>query len=159
MDKEITLRKASIEDTHIVFNLILDLAEYEKSLDKVITTPENLKDYLFVDNAIFEVVLAEINHRAVGFALFFQNFSTVLGRPGIFIEALFVKAEYQRKGIGRQLMAYIANYAHKQDFLRIEWAVFEWNTSAIQFYEKIGGQLNHALKIFRLPKENIATLI
>ena len=159
MDKEITLRKASIKDTQTVFNLILELAEHEKSPNKVIATPDNLKDYLFVDNAIFEVVLAEMNHHAVGFALFFQNFSTVLGRPGIFIEALFVKAEYQRKGIGRQLMAYIANYANKRDFLRVEWAVFEWNTSAIEFYEKIGGQLNQTLKIFRLPKENIATLI
>lgn len=159
MNKEITLRKASAKDAQIVFNLILELAEYEKSLDKVIATPEGLINHLFNDHSPFEVVIAQINDITVGFALFFQNFSTVLGRPGIFIEALFVKTEHRKKGIGRKLLSYIANYAQLRNFIRMEWAVFDWNASAIEFYQKIGGQLNHELKIFRLPKENFSLLL
>jgi len=114
------------------------LAEYEKLTHEVVATEELLRETLFGDRPVAEVILGHFDGEPVGFALFFHNYSTFLGRPGIYLEDLFVKPEMRRKGFGRIMLSYVARLAKERRCGRLEWSVLDWNEPALKFYKSIG---------------------
>lgn len=145
-----TIRKAEANDTPLVLDFIRQLAIYEKMIDEVVATEETIKESLFGEIRFAHVVIGEINSQPVGFALFFTNFSTFVGRPGIFLEDLFVLPEHRGKGFGRTLLAFLAKLAVDNGFGRVEWAVLDWNEPAIKVYKGIGARSMDEWKVFRL---------
>ena len=142
-----------------IAELIRGLAEYEKLAHEVVMTEELLSANLFGERAYAETVLAEEpGGRAVGFALFFHNFSTFLGRPGIYLEDLFVLPSERGKGIGRALLAHLARLAVERGCGRLEWSVLDWNRPAIGFYESLGARPNSEWTVYRLTGEALARL-
>jgi GNAT superfamily N-acetyltransferase len=153
-----TIRAASVADTPIILQLIRDLATYERAPNDVTATEDQLKGVLFGDNPLAEVLIAREGDEPIGFAVFFHNFSTWLGRPGLYLEDLFVKPEKRGKGYGRALLVHLAGIARDRGCGRMEWAVLDWNDSAIQFYRKLGAKPLDEWTVFRLTGEEIATL-
>ncbi|MCR3954676.1 MAG: GNAT family N-acetyltransferase [Gudongella sp.] len=135
--EDVTLRLAKEEDLSLILRFIKELADYEKLLHEVIATEEILRESLFVRKAA-EVVIAEYKDEPVGFALFFHNFSTFLGRPGLYLEDLYVRPEMRGKGIGKLLLSYLAKLALDRGCGRFEWWCLDWNKSSIDFYKSIG---------------------
>ena len=152
------IRPAHAEDVSIILELIRDLATYERAPDEVIATEEQLLDVLFGKRPTAEVLLAFEGNSPVGFALFFHNFSTWLGRPGLYLEDLFVKPEKRGKGYGRALLVELAKIALDRGCGRMEWAVLDWNESAIKFYRALGAKPMDEWTGFRLTQEEIAKL-
>lgn len=153
MTNNLIIRFAEKSDTPIIFSLIKQLAEYEKLSDKVITTEERIKQSIFGNNQFIEVLIAEFEGKAVGYALFFKNYSTFLGKAGIYLEDLFVLPDYRGKGIGKSLLKKIISIAKQRDYGRVEWSVLDWNVSAIEIYKKIGAEPLDEWKIFRLTSD------
>jgi GNAT superfamily N-acetyltransferase len=159
--KELTnfeIRPANVRDVSIILQLIRDLATYERAPNEVTATEEQLVDVLFGKKPAAEVLLAFENETPIGFAVFFHNFSTWLGRPGLYLEDLFVKPEHRGKGYGRALLVDLAKIAHERGCGRMEWAVLNWNEPAIEFYKTLGSKPLDEWKIFRLNREGIARL-
>ena len=154
----IHIRSATKEDVPIVAELIRGLARYEKLENEVVMTEDLLAAGLFGERPYAEVVLAVDEHRPVGFALFFHNFSTFLGRPGIYLEDLFVVPEERGSGVGRTLLEHLARLAVNRGCGRLEWAVLDWNRDAIAFYERLGARPNSDWTVFRLTGEALTTL-
>jgi GNAT superfamily N-acetyltransferase len=152
------LRSATRDDVPVIAELIRGLARYEKLEHEVVMTEELLAAGLFGDRRFAEVVLAENDVRPVGFALFFHNFSTFLGRPGIYLEDLFVLPELRGQGIGRMLLAHLARIAVERGCGRLEWAVLDWNRDAIAFYERLGARPNSDWTVYRLAGEALTGL-
>jgi GNAT superfamily N-acetyltransferase len=152
------LRSATREDVPVIAELIRGLARFEKLEQEVVMTEELLAAGLFGVRPYAEVVLAEDDGRPVGFALFFHNFSTFLGRPGIYLEDLFVLPEQRGKGIGRMLLAHLAHLAVERGCGRLEWAVLDWNRDAIKFYERLGARPNSDWTVYRLTGEALTGL-
>ncbi|MEP7015151.1 MAG: GNAT family N-acetyltransferase [Verrucomicrobiota bacterium] len=152
------IRAATRDDVPLILQLIRDLAEYERAPNDVTATEEQLVDVLFGERPAAEVALAFENDAAVGFAVFFQNFSTWLGRPGIYLEDLFVKPEERGKGYGRRLLVHLARIARDRGCGRMEWAVLDWNEPAIKFYRALGAQPMDEWTVFRLKREGISNL-
>lgn len=136
-----TLRMATPDDVSDIFSLIRALSEYEKLAHEMVGTKADLHKGLFGTPAYAEAVVAEVNGKAVGFALYFYNFSTFLMKPGIYLEDLFVLPEYRRQGIATALLKYLAARALSKGCGRLEWSVLDWNESAITFYKRIGAIL------------------
>ena len=134
------LRRATRADVPEILRLIRALAEYEKLSQDVVATEAQLAQTLFGERPAAEVLLAEEGARAVGFALFFQNYSTFLGKPGIYLEDLFVEPAFRGKGLGKQLLQAIARLAVERGCGRFEWAVLDWNEPAIGFYQSLGAR-------------------
>ena len=149
---------AGVEDVPIILELIRDLATYERAPDDVTATEEQLVDVLFGERPAAEVLLAFEGKLPVGFAVYFYNFSTWLGRPGLYLEDLFVKPEHRGKGYGRALLVDLAKIARERGCGRMEWAVLNWNEPAIEFYKTIGAAPLDEWKIFRLSREGIVRL-
>jgi len=156
--KNFTIRPATIVDVPIVLQLIRDLATYERAPGEVAATEEQLVDVLFGERPVAEVLLAFEDEMPIGFAVFFHNFSTWLGRPGLYLEDLFVKPEARGKGYGRALLIHLAKIARDRGCGRMEWAVLDWNGPAIQFYKKIGAVPMKEWRIFRMTTDGIAKL-
>ena len=156
--KELEIRPARVEDVPVILQLIRDLATYERAPNEVTATEEGLREVLFGEKPAAEVLLAFEGAEAVGFAVFFHNFSTWLGRRGLYLEDLFVKPEMRGKGYGRALLVHLAKIAHDRGCGRMEWAVLDWNDPAIQFYLKLGAKPMKEWTVFRLTREGIATL-
>ena len=152
------IRPASVTDVPIILELIRALATYERAPNEVTATEQGLTEVLFAQKPSAEVLLAFENDRAVGFAVFFHNFSTWLGRPGLYLEDLFVRPEDRGKGYGRALLVYLAKIARDRGCGRMEWAVLDWNEPAINFYQKLGAKPMHEWTVFRLTREEIAKL-
>ena len=152
------IRAAQIEDVPLILQLIRDLATYERAPNDVTATEEQLVDVLFGPRPSAEVLLAFEGGEAVGFAVFFHNFSTWLGRPGLYLEDLFVKPDQRGKGFGRALLADLARIARDRGCGRMEWAVLDWNDPAIQFYRKLGAIPMDEWTVFRLTGEGLANL-
>jgi GNAT superfamily N-acetyltransferase len=142
----------------VIAELIRGLARFEKLEQEVVMTEELLAAGLFGDRPYAEVVLAEDDGRPVGFALFFHNFSTFLGRPGIYLEDLFVIPEHRGRGTGRILLAHLARLAVERGCGRLEWAVLDWNKEAIKFYERLGARPNSDWTVYRLTGEALTGL-
>jgi len=152
------IRPARVEDVSIILELIRDLATYERAPDEVIATEEQLVDVLFGERPAAEVLLAFERESPVGFALFFHNFSTWLGRPGLYLEDLFVKPEKRGKGYGRALLVELAKIAMERGCGRMEWAVLVWNEPAIKFYRALGAKPMDEWTVFRLTRDGIERL-
>jgi GNAT superfamily N-acetyltransferase len=152
------IRPAFIEDVPVILELIRELATYERAPNEVTATEEQLVDVLFGKRPAAEVLLAFEGKSPVGFAVFFHNFSTWLGRPGLYLEDLFVKPEKRGKGYGRALLVDLAKIARDRGCGRMEWAVLNWNDPAIQFYRKLGAKPLDEWTVFRLTRDGIARL-
>ena len=154
----IRIRSATRDDVAVVAELIRGLARYEKLEHEVVMTEDLLAAGLFGERPYAEVVLALDEDRPVGFALFFHNFSTFLGRPGIYLEDLFVVPEERGSGVGRALLEHLARLAVDRGCGRLEWAVLDWNRDAIAFYERLGARPNSEWTVYRLTGEALTTL-
>jgi GNAT superfamily N-acetyltransferase len=152
------IRPAHVDDVPIILELIRDLATYERAPDEVVATEEQLVEVLFGARPVAEVLLAFEGEAPVGFAVYFFNFSTWLGRAGLYLEDLFVKPEKRGKGYGRALLVELAKVARDRGCGRMEWAVLDWNEPAIKFYRGLGAKPMHEWTVFRLTREEIAEL-
>jgi GNAT superfamily N-acetyltransferase len=155
---EFQIRPARVEDVPIILELIRDLATYERAPNEVTATEERLEDVLFGERPAAEVLLAFEQDSPVGFGVFFYNFSTWLGRPGLYLEDLFVKPEKRGKGYGRALLIELAKIARDRECGRMEWAVLDWNEPAIKFYRALGAKPMDEWTVFRLTRDGIARL-
>jgi len=155
---QITIRAAVPGDESVIFSLIRALAEYEKLTDQVTGSEALLRSHLFGDRPYAEAILAEIDGAAVGFALFFYNYSTFLTKPGIYLEDLFVLPEYRSQGIGKALLIDLAQRAIAQDCGRLEWSVLDWNESAIGFYQRMGATLLPDWRICRVTGDALGQM-
>ena len=153
-----TIRPASVADVPMILELIKALATYERAPNEVVATEAGLAQVLFGQKPAAEVLLAFEDERPVGFALFFHNFSTWLGRPGLYLEDLFVRPEDRGKGYGRALLVELAKIARDRSCGRLEWVVLDWNEPAIKFYKKLGAKPMHEWTVFRLTGEEISRL-
>ena len=152
------IRMASVEDVPIILQLIRGLATYERAPNEVSATQEQLVDVLFGERPAAEVLLAFEGKLPVAFAVYFYNFSTWLGRPGLYLEDLFVKPEKRGKGYGRALLVELAKIARDRGCGRMEWAVLNWNEPAIKFYRTLGAEPMNEWTVFRLTRDEIARL-
>lgn len=152
------IRPARVDDAPIILELIRDLAAYERAPDEVVATEEQLIDVLFGERRVAEVLLAFEGTSPVGFAVYFYNFSTWLGRPGLYLEDLFVKPDKRGKGYGRALLVELAKIARDRGCGRMEWAVLDWNEPAIKFYCALGAKPMNEWTVFRLTRAEIAKL-
>ena len=152
------IRPAHVEDVPTILELIRDLATYERAPNQVTATEEQLVDVLFGERPAAEVLLAFEGQSPVGFAVYFYNFSTWLGRPGLYLEDLFVKPDKRGKGYGRTLLVELAKIARDRECGRMEWAVLDWNEPAIKFYRALGAKAMDEWTVFRLTRDGIATL-
>lgn len=152
------LRAAHVGDVPAILGLIRDLAVYEKLLHEVVATEAMLEAQLFGDRPTAEVVIAEREGVAVGFALFFTNFSTFLAKPGLYLEDLYVKPEYRGFGIGKALLKRLAAIAVERDYGRFEWSVLDWNEPSIQFYLAQGAKPMDEWTVYRVTGDALREL-
>lgn len=146
---ELTFRYAERRDTPLILKFIKALAEYEKMSDEVVATEEILENWIF-DKGRAEVIFAVAEGREVGFALFFHNFSTFLGRAGIYLEDLFILPEYRGRGYGKALMKHLAHITVQRGCGRFEWSCLDWNTPSIEFYKSLGAASMDDWTVYRL---------
>ena len=155
---EFEVRTTTEADVPVILQLIRDLATYERAPDAVVATEMGLREVLFGPTRSAEVLLALEKAEPVGFAVYFSNFSTWLGRPGLYLEDLFVRPEKRGKGYGRALLIRLAQIAQERRCGRMEWAVLDWNEPAIQFYRKLGARPMDEWTVFRLTGDGISEL-
>lgn len=148
--KEFVIRDTTVEDSELILDFIKELAEYEQLSHEVVATIETLRETLFGEKAYAEVIIGEFEGIPVGYALFFHNFSTFTGRPGIYLEDIYVNKEMRGKGFGKCLLAYIAKLAVERNCTRVDWSVLDWNEPSIQFYQSIGAIPMEAWTVQRL---------
>jgi GNAT superfamily N-acetyltransferase len=158
MAADITLRLATQRDVPQILAFIQGLAEYEKLANQVVATEASLMQTLFGDKPYAEVVIAEYQQQAAGFALFFHNYSTFLAKPGIYLEDLFVLPQFRGKGLGKTLLSYLAKLAVERDCGRLEWSVLDWNQPAIDFYQAQGASMLHDWRINRVTGDKLQHL-
>jgi GNAT superfamily N-acetyltransferase len=144
------IRAATPADVPAIFSLIQALAEYEKLSHQVTGSIEQLHTHLFGEKPLIAAIVATVNDQAIGFALYFYNYSTFLTKPGIYLEDLFVLPEYRGQGIGKALLTQLAQIAIEQDCGRLEWSVLDWNESAIGFYQRMGATVLPDWRICRV---------
>ena len=154
----IEIRIARANDTALILGFIRDLAEYEKLAHEVVADEAQLRATLFGVRPAAEVLIAELDGAAVGFALFFTNYSTFLGKPGLYLEDLFVRPAARSHGVGHALMVKLAKLCVERDYGRFEWAVLNWNEPAIKFYRSLGAQPQTEWTVQRLTGDALATL-
>jgi len=152
------IERATEHDVPLILRLIKGLAEYEKLTDDVRATEDDLRRSLFGPNPAAEVVVGYAGDEPVGFALFFQNYSTFLARPGMYLEDLFVLPAWRGHGYGRQLLAHLATLAVERGCGRLEWAVLDWNEPAIGFYKSLGAKPLHEWTVFRVTGDGLQQL-
>ena len=154
----IIIRFATEDDLPLILDFIRGLAEYEQLADACVATDEKLRSTLFSNSPAAEVLIASVAGEAVGFALFFHNYSTFLAQRGVFLEDLFVKPSARGTGAGRALLAALAQIAIDRDCGRLEWSVLDWNEPAIGFYKKIGAVPMDQWTTFRMSGDALRTL-
>lgn len=153
-----TLRTAGPGDAAAIHSLVVALAEYEREPDAVQVTPDALRAQLQAPRPPFECLLAEDDGVVCGFALFFATYSTWLGRPGLWLEDLFVLPSHRRRGIGRQLLRRLAQLTQERGGGRLEWSVLDWNAPAIAFYRGLGAEAMDAWTIHRVHGDALRAL-
>lgn len=151
------LRFAEKKDAPLILEFIKELAEYEQLLHEVTATTEILEETLFHQKNA-EVIIGEYQQRPVAFALFFHNFSTFLGKPGIYLEDLYVRPEMRGKGIGTILLSFLARLTEERDCKRLEWSCLDWNEPSIQFYKGIGSVPMDGWTVYRVHREALTEL-
>ena len=155
---EVRIETATIDDVPLLLSLIRALAEYERMSDEVLATDTRLRDTLFGVAPCAEAVIARVEHEAVGFALWFHNYSTFLARPGLYLEDLFVLPDWRGRGVGAALLRHLARVALERDCGRIEWSVLNWNESAIGFYRRINARPLDEWTTYRLAGDDLRRL-
>jgi GNAT superfamily N-acetyltransferase len=151
------LRFATVDDTPLILSFIKELAEYEHMSDDVVATEELLEEFLFVQKKA-EVVIGEYEEQPVCFALFFHNFSTFLGRPGIYLEDLYVLPKMRGMGLGTLLLSFLAKLAVERNCGRLEWSCLDWNEPSIQFYKQMGSVPMDEWTVYRVQEEALVSL-
>ncbi|MEL7611153.1 GNAT family N-acetyltransferase [Vreelandella titanicae] len=136
----VEIRQATIEDSALIHKFVIELATYEKAEHEVLATVADIENALFGDNTTTKAVICYFNNEPIGFAVYFFNFSTWLGKHGLYLEDLYVTQKYRGVGAGKALLKYLANIAISKECGRFEWNVLDWNEPAIQFYESIGAK-------------------
>lgn len=160
MEKNIngfTIRFAEEKDVPLILEFIKGIAEYEKMLDEVVATEDLLREWVFEKQSA-RVIIGELDGVPVGFSLFFHNFSTFMGRAGLYIEDIFVWPEYRGKGFGKALFLYLAKLAHEEGCGRMEWCCLDWNQPSIDFYRSMGARSMDGWSTYRLTKEQLKEL-
>jgi|WetSurMetagenome_2_1015567.scaffolds.fasta_scaffold00569_2 GNAT superfamily N-acetyltransferase len=157
-DRALTLRFAQETDVDLILQFTRELAEYERLSHEVVADADMLRRSLFDGHRAAEIVIAEYDGVPAGVALFFHNFSTFLGRPGLFLEDLFVKPSFRGKGIGRTLFLFLAKLAKERGCGRLEFSVLDWNEPAIEFYRKLGAKALHDWTVFRITGSDLVDL-
>ena len=152
------IERATERDVPLILRLIKELAEYERMSDDVIATEEGLRRTLFGAHPAAEVVVGYAGAEPAGFALFFHNYSTFLGKPGLYLEDLFVVPTFRGRGYGKALLVHLAKIAVERDCGRFEWSVLDWNEPAIGFYKKLGATPMDAWKIMRVTGDALHRL-
>lgn len=158
MSDNVRIVAATEKDTPIILHMIRRLAEYEKLSDHVTATEHGLSEHLFGDTPAAEVCLAYAGEQPVGFAVFFRTFSTFACRPGIYLEDLFVDPNWRGRGIGRRLLAHVADVGVTRGCDRMNWAVLPWNRTAIDFYRRLGAEKVTEWETFRIAGEALENL-
>jgi GNAT superfamily N-acetyltransferase len=154
----ISIRPATENDVPTIALLIRALSQYEKLEHEVAMTEEKLRATMFGRRPYAEAVLAEEDGRAVGFALFFHNYSTFLAQPGLYLEDLYVHESHRGRGVGKALLVHLAKIAVERNCGRLEWAVLDWNVDAIGFYKKLGAKPNSEWTVYRMAGESLDRL-
>jgi len=155
---EFRIEPATDRDVTLILRLIKDLAEYERMSNEVVATEDGLRATLFGAHPSAEVILAYAGREPAGFALFFHNYSTFLGRPGLYLEDLFVVPAFRGRGYGKALLIRLAQIAVERDCGRFEWSVLDWNEPAIGFYKKLGAKPLDDWTIFRVTGDALHKL-
>ncbi len=158
MPDSVRIRAATPADVALILQFIRELAEYEKLAHQVVATEADIRESLFGARPAAECLIAESRGKPAGFALFFHNFSTFLGKPGLYLEDLYVKPELRGQGVGRKLLAHLAQLTLTRGCGRFEWAVLDWNAPAIRFYGSIGARMLDDWRINRLTGEALEKL-
>ena len=156
------IRLARLGDENDIHRLIYELAVYEKAPEEMVATVASIRESLFTDQIVAHCHVAEVDGQIVGIALWFLNYSTWLGKPGIYLEDLFVQPEFRGLGIGKGFMKVLAELCVERGYERFQWWVLDWNTTAIDFYKSIGAQAMDEWTVFRLSGDalkNFATQI
>ena len=151
------IRFAEETDVKLILDFIKELADYEKLLHEVVATEEILRESLFERKAA-EVIIAEYKGEPIGFALFFHNFSTFLGKPGIYLEDLYIRPEMRGRGYGKTLLAFLAKLAIERNCGRFEWWCIDWNEPSINFYKRIGAIPMDEWTVFRVNNQALINL-
>ncbi|WP_346677314.1 GNAT family N-acetyltransferase [Erysipelatoclostridium sp. An173] len=157
MDKQLAFRFATEKDVPLILKFIKGIAEYEKMLDEVETTEELLHEYLF-EKQRAEVIFAIVDNVEVGFALFFHNFSTFVGKSGLYLEDIFVWPQYRGKGYGKAIFKELVKIANERDCGRMEWVCLNWNQPSIDFYLSLNAKPLDEWTTYRLDKEGLKAL-
>ncbi len=152
------IRRATRKDVPLIHTLIHELSVYEKLAHEMTATEKQLERTLFGRHRYAEVIIAEYDSEPAGFALYFHNYSTFLGKPGIYLEDLFVYPHFRGKGIGKALLQQLAKIAKERDCGRLEWAVLDWNEPAIRFYKSLGAKPLADWTVFRVTGESLKEL-
>ena len=155
---EVRIEKATVHDVPLLLSLIRALAEYERMSDVVVATETRLRDSLFGTNPCAEAAIARVEGEAVGFALWFQTYSTFLAKPGLYLEDLFVLPDWRGRGVGAALLRHLARIAVERDYGRMEWSVLNWNEPAVGFYRRIGAKPMDEWTVYRLVGEDLRRL-
>jgi GNAT superfamily N-acetyltransferase len=158
MEQMLNIRSATRADAPVIASLVRELADYEKLLDEAKATPEDFLRELDSPNPVIHVLIAEWQGKPSGFALYFFNFSTFVGRPGLYLEDLFVRPAQRKHGIGRALLRALARIARERGCGRMEWAVLDWNEPALRFYQSLDARQMKEWIIHRLTPVEIARL-
>ena len=157
MNTELKLRYAERKDITLILDFIRKLAEYEKMTDEVIADEKTLEEWIFTRQKA-EVILASVEEKTIGFALFFHNFSTFLGRAGLYLEDLFILPEYRGKGYGKALLKHLASIAVERSCGRMEWSCLNWNEPSIRFYLSLGAKPMSEWTTYRLDAKTLRNL-
>ena len=158
MFPDFEIRAAAVDDVPVILSFINKLADYERLAHEVVATEASLRDTLFNARKTAEVAIGYFQNEPVGLVLFFHNYSTFLGRPGLYIEDLFVDESYRRRGFGGALLRHVARLAVERNCGRLEWSVLNWNKPAIDFYTKLGAVPMSDWTVFRITGQNLAFL-
>ncbi|HAL55316.1 MAG TPA: N-acetyltransferase [Bacteroidetes bacterium] len=156
--QSLAIRQATREDVPLILSFIKELADYERLAHEVVASEDILEETLFGERAYAEVLIAFESGEPAGYALFFHSFSTFLGRPGIYLEDLYVRPSRRGKGIGKALLSRVARIANERTCGRLEWAVLNWNEPSISFYESLGAIPMNEWTVFRLTGDTLARL-
>ena len=154
----VTIRPARLGEEGLILQMIRELAEYEKLLHEVTATEEDIRSSLFSGKPTAEPLLVHVGEKPAGFAIFFHNYSTFLGRNGLYLEDVYIRPAYRHGGIGKAILRHLAGIARERDCGRFEWAVLDWNEPAIEFYRSLGAEAQEGWTVHRLDRGGIKHL-
>lgn len=157
-EENIKIREASIEDSKLIVDLIIEMAEYEKLANEVIATEESIRESIFIKERA-KALIIECEGKAIGYIIYFFNYSTFNGAAGLYIEDIYIKEEYRGKGTGKDAFKLLAKIALEEDCKRMEWTCLNWNEPSRAFYKKLGAELMHEWTVHRLNEDNIKKLV